>query len=381
MRSFTPSSLKSLFTAFLLSAFFFTGCSPFYILRAAYEEGKILWRREPIESVLQRPDLDPETQEKLKLVLAVREYARDVLKFRVGGSYASYSYVDRKALSYVLTAAPKTDLTPYTWWFLFVGRVPYKGFFSEEAAKTEAESFHAQGYDTYIRPTPAFSTLGWFDDPLLAHLLRYDKITLAEVIFHELFHNTLFVSGSVDFNESLANFVGNRAAILFFRDRYGEGSPEHQRAIRVWEEELEFSAFIAQVARSLRELYGRDVAEEEKLKLREGIFSRSKEEWSRRIASRPNHRFRAFGQQPVNNAVIAHYLLYLRDLPLFESLYEAQGNDLAKSVELIEKSVRDGADPFKSVRGLMQKKEQADSVDQGQNGPEEQIKENRRLPP
>jgi len=373
--------LQFLFSAFLLSVSLLSGCSPFYILRAAYEEGKILWRREPIESVLQRPDLDPETQEKLRLVLSVREYARDVLKFRVGGSYASYSYVDRKALSYVLTAAPKTDLTPYTWWFLFVGRVPYKGFFSEEAVKTEAESFHAQGYDTYVRATSAFSTLGWFDDPLLAHLLRYDKITLAEVIFHELLHNTLFVSGAVDFNESLANFVGNQAAILFFRDRYGEGSSEHQRAVRAWKEELEFSAFIAQVARSLRDLYKKELAEDEKLRLREEIFSQSKEEWSHRIAGRPAHRFRGYSQQPVNNAVIAHYLLYLRDFELFESLYEAQGNDLAKSVELIEKSVRGDADPFKSVRGLMQKKEQADSVHQGQNGSEEQIKENRRLPP
>ena len=354
MRSFTPSSLKSLLTVCLLSAFFFTGCSPFYILRAAYEEGKILWRREPIESVLQRPDLDPETQEKLKLVLSVREYARDILKFRVGGSYASYSYVDRKALSYVLTAAPKTDLTPYTWWYLFVGRVPYKGFFSEEAAKTEAESFHAQGYDTYIRTTPAFSTLGWFDDPLLAHLLKYDKITLAEVIFHELLHNTLFVSGSVDFNESLANFVGNRAAILFFRDRYGDGSPEHQRAIRAWEEELEFSAFIAQVARSLRDLYKKELAEDEKLRLREEIFSQSKEEWSHRIAGRPAHRFRGYSQQQLNNAVIAHYLLYLRDFELFESLYEAEGKELARLVALIRESVQqNGGDPFEAARGLL----------------------------
>ncbi len=201
------SSLKPLLAICLLSALLFSGCSPAYILQAALEQGRILWRREPIESVLQRPELDPETKDKLRLVLAVREYARDTLKLNVGGSYASYSYVDRPVLSYVLTAAPKTDLAPYTWWFLFVGHVPYKGFFSEAAAKVEAESFHVQSYDTYIRAAPAFSTLGWFDDPLLAHLLKYDRVTLAEVIFHELLHSTLFVKGAVDFNESLANFV------------------------------------------------------------------------------------------------------------------------------------------------------------------------------
>jgi len=353
---FAPSNLKSLLSACLLSAVFLAGCSPFYVLRAAYEEGKILWRREPIESVLQRPDLDPETQEKLKLVLAVREYARDILKFRVGGSYASYSYVDRRALSYVLTVAPKTDLTPYTWWFLFVGHVPYKGFFSEESAKTEAKRFEAEGYDTYIRTSPAFSTLGWFDDPLLAHLLKYDKITLTEVIFHELFHNTLFISGQVDFNESLANFIGNRAAILFFRNRYGEGSAEHQRALQAWQEELEFSAFINQLAASLKNLYGKDLAVEEKLRLKEEIFSQSKKEWSRRIDGLPNHRFRAFGQQQLNNALIAHYLLYLKDLELFESLYEAQGKELPRVVELIGQSINNNSgDPYEAVRELLGK--------------------------
>ncbi|MBI2357924.1 MAG: aminopeptidase [Deltaproteobacteria bacterium] len=273
------------FTFLLL--IFISGCSPLYVLRAAYEEGKILWRRQPIAEMLQNSNLGPENREKLQLVLGMRDYARDTLKFRVDGSYASYSYVDRSALSYVFMAVPKTDLSPYTWWFLFVGRVSYKGFFSEEAAKAEAERFAARGYDTFIRTTPAFSTLGWFDDPLLAHLLRYDKVTLARVVFHELFHNTLFVKGSLDFNESLANFFGNRAAIHFFRDRYGERSPEHRLAEQAWQEELEFAAFITRSADSLRELYARDLPLEEKLRQREEIFAASKRAWAAQTAGRP----------------------------------------------------------------------------------------------
>src|SRR4029450_142623 len=220
-----------------------SGCSPFYVIRAAYEEGKILWRREPIPEYLEKPELAADTQDKLKLVLAVREYARDVLKLNVGGSYSSYSYVDRPDLTYILTAAPRTELRPYTWWFLIIGRVPYKGYFSKEDAAAAAKELEDDGYDPYIRPSAALSTLGWFDDPLLSHLLRYDKIPLAEVVFHELFHSTLYVKGAGAFNESVANFVGGRAAIDFFRDRVGLGSAEHARAIRAWEEELEFSTF------------------------------------------------------------------------------------------------------------------------------------------
>ena len=116
-----------------------SGCSPFYVIRAAYEEGKILWRREPIPDYLEKPELAADTQDKLKLVLAVREYARDVLKLNVGGSYSSYSYVDRPDLTYILTAAPRTELRPYTWWFLIVGRVPYKGYFSKEDAACRSQ--------------------------------------------------------------------------------------------------------------------------------------------------------------------------------------------------------------------------------------------------
>ncbi|MEE9143686.1 MAG: aminopeptidase [Candidatus Binatia bacterium] len=351
--AFIPNH-KFLLTISLLCLSLLPACSPFYVLRAAFEEGKILWRREPIEELLKKPDLSPETREKYKLVLAVREYARDTVKLRVGGSYSSFSYVERSVLSYVLTAVPKTDLNPYTWWFLFVGRVPYKGFFSEEAAKSEAESFHAQGYDTSIRTSQAYSTLGWFDDPLLAHLLKYDKVTLAEVIFHELFHSTLFISGAVDFNESLANFVGNRATIRFFQENYGDKSPEHLKAIRSWEEELEFSVFLNEVVNSLKELYGKkDLPSEEKLRLKEEIFTRSQMEWSSRIVNRPNHQYRGYSGQTLDNAIIVHYLLYLKDLELFESLFQVQGMDLGRMVELIGNSVEDGQNPFEDVKALL----------------------------
>jgi len=340
--------ILGLFLTSLLSA-----CSPFYVLRAAYEEGKILWRREPITQFLEKAEVNQDTQEKLKLVLAVREYARDVLKMNVGGSYASYSYVDRPDLTYILTAAPKTELKPYTWWFLIVGRVPYKGYFSKADADGAAADLQSDGYDTNIRPSAAFSTLGWFDDPLLSHLLRYDKVTLSEVVFHELFHNTLYVKGAGAFNESVANFVGGRAAIDFFRDRFGVNSVEHQRAIQAWQEELEFSDFIEKLGESLSEIYGKEIPLEEKLRLREEIFERGKKEWEERIAARPAHRFRGFAKQPLNNAVMIHYLLYLKNLRLFEELYESRGRNLAHVIDSLREAVAKGGEPFETVRTLV----------------------------
>jgi len=151
----------------------------------------------------------------------------------------------------------------------------------------------------------------------------------------------------------VANFVGHRAAIDFFRQRFGEQSAEFRRAFDGWAEEREFGLFIAELAQTLTELYNRDIAREDKLRLREEIFSRGKAEWSMRIADRPQHRFRAFSQRPLNNAVLMHYVVYLKDLDLFESVYEQSGRSLAKTIELLKQAVDDGGEPFDSVRSVL----------------------------
>ncbi len=345
IRAFSWSIIMALLLSSMLS-----GCSPIYFLRAAYEEGRILWRRQPISNFLATPNLHDDTKDKLTTVLAVRDYAQNVLNLNVAGSYASYSYVDRPDLTYVVIAAPQTELRPYTWWFLVVGHVPYKGFFSKSEAQSEAERLHKLGYDTTIRTSAAFSTLGWFDDPLLSHLLRFDKIALSEVVFHELFHNTLYVKGAGAFNESAANFIGHRATIDFFGQRFGHESAEHRRAVELWEEELEFAGFIEDLIANLSGLYRHNIPKQDKLRLRNEVFARSQSEWARRIASRPTHRFRGFSQQPLNNAVLMHYGVYLKNLQLFESLYELEGRNLVRTIDALEQSTQNGGEPFGALR-------------------------------
>jgi predicted aminopeptidase len=271
----------------------------------------------------------------------------------VGGSYATYSYVDRPDLAFILTAAPRTELKPYTWWFFFVGSVPYKGYFSREEAEQAASDLEAKGYDTNIRTTAAFSTLGWFDDPLLSHLLRYDKVTLAEIIFHELLHSTFYVKGSGDFNESFANFVGSRAAIEFFRQKSGPASTEYQQAVRDWQEELKFSEFMEAFAKSLDELYRRNISYEDKLRLRQELFEKAKADWSQSGGDLRISRFRRFTEQELNNAVVINYLLYFRNLKLFEEIYEAKDQNLVATIDVVRQAVEKGGDPFERVQALV----------------------------
>jgi predicted aminopeptidase len=324
-----------------------SACSPVYVLRAGYEEAKILWRREPIARVLQRGDLDPETRAKLELTLTVRAFARDTLHLRVGHSYATFARVDPDQVVHVVSAAYRFRLQPYTWWFPILGRVPYKGFFSAAAAAGEAAGLEHNGYDTYVRPSVAFSTLGWFDDPLLSSLLRYDRAVLADVIIHELLHNTSYLAGHADFDESFATFVGGRGAVLFFRTHPDAAALGH--ATDAWDDALTFSAFLGTFTARLRDAYGAGVT----LPERQHLFRAAQDEFQRlplRTA-----RYRDFATRPLNNAVILHDLMYADRLQLFEDLFVQASGDLAHTIAVVLHAVEQRPqDPFAAVAAQRQ---------------------------
>jgi len=325
-------------------------CSPLYVLQAGYEEAKILWHRKPIAEVLRRPDLDAATREKLALVLRVRRFVAQELDFAVGGSYSSITEIAQPPLVYVLTAAPRTSLEPYTWWFPIIGRVAYKGYFDQAAAKREAQRLEARGYDTYVRTAVAFSTLGWFSDPLLPHLLQYDQETLANIVIHELFHTTFYLPGQTAFNEALANFAGHRGAIAFFSREQGHDAAVTQRAVATWKNELTIAAFLAEAAGRLEALYRSSLSETEKLRQREVFFTHLQEEF--RSLPGPVRQNSDFATVQLNNAVVLHYLIYLQDLGVFEEIFQQNGQDLRQTLNRIIAAAKDADNPFEEVRTL-----------------------------
>src|SRR2546423_3493564 len=136
-----------------------------YRSRGAWEEAKILSRRQPISEIVADPRTPKDVREKLRVVLAARAYAKDSLRLRTKDSFTTYSRLDHDTLVLVVSAAYRDTLKPYTWWFPIVGRVPYKGYFDFAAAKKDAQNLAADGFDVYVRPSDAFSTLGFFNDP------------------------------------------------------------------------------------------------------------------------------------------------------------------------------------------------------------------------
>jgi predicted aminopeptidase len=340
------------YVSLLLLALVTASCSPGYVIRAGFEEAKILRRRQPIARVVADPRTPPEQRAKLALVLEARGFAERELKLDAGDSYTTFSQLDSDTLALVLSAAHKDQFKAHTWWFPIVGSVPYKGFFSERRARQEIAKLEQRGLDTYLRPTSAFSTLGWFNDPLVSSLLRYDSVSLANTVIHELFHNTLYVSGQAAFNESLANFVGSRGAVQFFCARDARLC---EQARNEWYDEMLFGRFLSDLVRELEALYAReDLDTPSKLAAREQVFARARRAFAEEI--RPAFRGRGVGsfeRLPLNNATLISRRLYYQRLDLFERVFERYGGNLPRTIAEIVRVARGSRDPYAEVEKLI----------------------------
>ena len=335
--------------AVVLLASLSSACSPMYVIRAGIAEAKILRARRPIPEVILDPTTDDRTKTKLTFVMEARNYAIDVFELDVGRSYTSFSQLESDTLAMVLSAAQRDQLTPKTWWFPIVGRVPYKGYFDEDAAMREQQKLEGDGFDTFLRPTAAFSTLGWFADPLLSTLIRLDEVDLVETVLHELSHNHLFVKGQVRFNESFATFVGRAGAIEFFCNREG-GGPDTVKCLRAqarWRDHQRFEAFINGLVEELQVVYqDTTLAYNTKVAERERIFDASLETFATEV--QPTFEastYQGFLVVPLNNATLLTRIRYHHRLQDFQALMEREG-DLRRAVQFLKGGVDAVDDPF-----------------------------------
>jgi predicted aminopeptidase len=302
------------------------GCSPTYVLRAGWEEARILSARRPIQEVVHDTAAPAELRAKLRLVQDARDFAERSLGLRAGDSFTSFAQLTRDTLAINISAAPEFGLHWKTWWFPIVGRVPYKGFFDFERAFDEAERLEAQGYDVSIRPVSAFSTLGWLPDPILSTTLRLDSLSLVETVIHEITHTTFFPGGQANFNESFANFVGNRAAIEFYCEAVADADKCEVARLR-WDDTREFGRFFNSVAEPLKEMYASDLSEDVKRARKREIFRDAAERFETDVKPRLQAgRYGSLDPTQLNNAWILARLLYYTRLDDFERLFQEHGS-------------------------------------------------------
>jgi predicted aminopeptidase len=322
-----------------------------YLSRGAWEEGKILARRQPIADLVKDSRTDPVVRRKLAIVLDARQYARDSIRLKTEESFTTYSKLDRDTLVLVLSVAYRDKLEPYTWWFPIVGRVPYKGFFDFDEAKKAAKSYYEDGYDVALRPSAAFSTLGWFNDPLTSTTLARDTLELVNTVIHEVTHNTFYAPGKAVFNESFASFVGARGAAAFFRSR-----GQHEAAAKVeaeWEDDKLLGDFWTALVKSIDSAYARHPdSREARIAARDSVYADARKS----LVSDIGPRLKTIGpfyvqRVPLDNASLLARRVYAKDLDLFDQAFLKEGRNLRRTIaRVIQLARSDKKDPYGALR-------------------------------
>jgi len=332
-----------------------SGCSPVYVAKAGWAEMKILAGRRPLDEVINDQGTDEETRHKLLLARQARAFAIHMLGLDAGDSYTSFTQLETDTLAWVLSAAFRDRLESKTWWFPIVGRVPYRGYASQKGAEKAQSKLEGEGLDTYLRTTSAFSTLGWFADPLLSSLLRYDDVELVTTIIHELSHNHLFVPGHVRFNESFATFVGRVGAIGFFCGPEGkpQNPPECGTAQERWVDYQTFSTFLDEFIGELNTIYETpELPVEQKVQAREDLLGNHRDRYGASHpseatpSSEPSPLVLGFLNRPLNNATLLARMRYFHRLRDFQSLLEEHDGELQAAVAALAEKAKEMEDPF-----------------------------------
>jgi predicted aminopeptidase len=308
-----------------------------HLAKGAVAEARILAHRRPIESLLRDSTIDAPTRAKLTLVQEARRYAVQSLGLRAKESFTTYTKLDSDTLVLVLTVAYRDRLAVRTWWWPVVGRVPYKGFFDFAAGRAEQDRYERDGFDTELRPSAAFSTLGWFNDPLLSTTLHADSTRLVDTVIHELLHNTVWIPGDVGFNESFASFVGRHGAANFFRDRGDSANMARLERNRPAERALGkfYEAVYASLDSAFKAHPG-DPARDARITARDSVFAVARIHLRRDIGP-------AFGVTDttwanrfrLNIATILARRVYRDEVDDFETVLASSGGDLRNAVARI----------------------------------------------
>jgi len=304
--------------AILAVCVLFSGC---YTLKQGVTLLGYLNRAVPLERI--------DDEQFASLVTDIRKFAAEELGLVMSKNYTRYVELDRDYLAAVVSATAKDSFHRHEWTYPIVGRMPYKGFFNVEDARRERDRLEKKDLDVWIRGVDAFSTLGWFTDPLYSYMRNYSPASLANLIIHESLHATVFIKGQAQFNEELAEFVGTQGARLYVQSRYGEDSDQYREIFTSEEESQNYTAFIQELAAELEAVYSSSLSREEKLTEKERIIAEAQERFEREYDSRfSSGDYRGFSRMSINNAYIDLFRLYHAQDNFFADLYERAGKNL-----------------------------------------------------
>lgn len=330
-----------------------TACSPTvqYIVHQGLGQLGMTIHSVKIDDVLARQMLTPEHDRKLRLVVEAREFARTEFGLRVGASFSLYHETYGEPIAYNLSASRRAELVPKYWQFPIIGSLAYIGYFSPADADREAATLQEQGYDTYIYGVDAYSTLGWFPDPVQSKLLDRSDGSLVDTVIHELAHNTVYCTSDSTFNESLAMFIGRKGAELFFERQGDAGRQISADLERGYADQEQITVWMMQFEADLRAFYAQDLPPDEKIAGREAVFQAARDRFVSEVQPQLNEpdRYGWWADMPTNNAFVLLHRRYHYDLDVFAAVYDNSNGDFATFLDVLRAAAAD-PDPFAYLR-------------------------------
>ena len=312
-----------------LCALLLQGCGTMYVLQAAHGEIHVLDRRRPIAKLVASSGTPPKLRATLEQVQEARNFASQVLGLPDNRSYRTYSYIGRPYVVWNVVATPRFSVVPLHWCFPFVGCVAYRGYFSERSARRFAARLEARGDDVSLGGVPAYSTLGHFADPVLSTMLGYGDVAVAEMIFHELAHQLIYVPGDSSFDEAFATAVAQEGVRRWLLDRGRIGTlRRYEQATAL---DLEYIRLFRRTRASLRKLYASDLPAPAMLARKRARFA-ALAAGMRRIEQRTEQTspYGEWLRTGLNNADLATIGTYYDCVPGFQRLLKADLGDLER---------------------------------------------------
>lgn len=325
-----PAHLLKIFSVSLALATLAGCASPAFYTQAMSGHLKMMKQREDIDRILQDPNTDAELAARLLAAKQARRFGIDELGLPDTDSYTQYVHTGRSAATWNVVAAPEFSVQAKKWCFPVSGCVPYRGYFEKKDAERFAGKMRDRGYDVSVTPAVAYSTLGWFDDPLLDTMLGDDDAQLAATIFHEMAHQQLYVKGDAAFSEGFAVFVEEKALESWFANQGNTEELGRWQSSR--QTSLRFSSFLLEQRQSLQELYSRDLPEAEMRALKVAALSRMESRYHGIVETEWNGRdfYAGWFEKELNNARLALASTYRGNSCAFQHLYADAGSNLGE---------------------------------------------------
>lgn len=325
------TQLTQLFRGVILSVGItaLSGCGTAgYYTRIIQGHFDIINRQQPIDAWLERTDIDEGLRHKLLLVKKARYFASEALHLPENDSYLYYADIGREYVAWNVVAVPALSLTPKTWCYPIAGCVSYRGYHSREEAQAYADSLTQQGYDVTINGAAAYSTLGWFDDPVLNTMITWRDPALIGLIFHELAHQKLYIKDSSAFNESFASFVQREGVARWYTAQGDVGALNQER--QRYQRRRDFLSLLNDTRQALEALYAQDWTTSEALAEKARLFAMLQEKYQHMKTSQWQgySGYDRWFSRPLNNAHLASVSTYTRYIPAFQQLLDQHGGDL-----------------------------------------------------